>query len=76
MRQRSQVYACQSPRAVKDGVAQLFDVLVLVFSRVLMLLMQLTKNLLDTFTNLNLCAVTDVGDVVQKRIDKLFIGLK
>jgi hypothetical protein len=32
----------QSPRAVKDGVAQSFDVLVLVFSRVLMLLMQLT----------------------------------
>jgi hypothetical protein len=34
------------------------------------------------FTNLNLCAVTDefgrcsaLGDVVQKRIDKLFIGL-
>jgi hypothetical protein len=33
---------CQSPRVVKDGVAQLFDVLVLAFSRVLMLLMQLT----------------------------------
>jgi hypothetical protein len=44
MRQRSQVYAsvCRSSRAVKDGVAQLFDVLVLVFGRVLMLLMQLT----------------------------------
>jgi hypothetical protein len=40
------------------------------------------KNLLDMFTNLNLCAVADefgrcaaLGDVVQKRIDKLFIGL-
>jgi hypothetical protein len=32
----------RSPRAVKDGVAQLFDVLVLTFSRVLMLLMRLT----------------------------------
>jgi hypothetical protein len=30
------------PRAVKDGVAHLFDVLVLAFGRVLMLLMQLT----------------------------------
>jgi hypothetical protein len=38
MRQRSQVYS----RAVKDGVAQSFDVLVLVFGRVLMLLMRLT----------------------------------
>jgi hypothetical protein len=41
-----------------------------------------SKNLLDTFTNLNLCAVADefgrcaaLGDVVQKRIDKLFIRL-
>jgi hypothetical protein len=41
-----------------------------------------SKNLLDTFTNLNLCAVTDefgrcamLGDVFQKCIDKLFIGL-
>jgi hypothetical protein len=33
---------CRSPRAVKDGVAQSFDVLVLAFGRVLMLLMQLT----------------------------------
>jgi hypothetical protein len=33
---------CRSPRAVKDGVAQLFDVLVLAFGRVLMLLMRLT----------------------------------
>jgi hypothetical protein len=32
---------CRGPRAVKDGVAQLFDVLVLVFGRVLMLLMRL-----------------------------------
>jgi hypothetical protein len=31
----------RSPRAVKDGVAQLFDVLVLAFGRVLMLLMRL-----------------------------------
>jgi hypothetical protein len=31
-----------SPKAVKDGVAQSFDVLVLTFSRVLMLLMWLT----------------------------------
>jgi hypothetical protein len=31
----------RSPRAVKDGVAQSFDVLVLAFRRVLMLLMQL-----------------------------------
>jgi hypothetical protein len=31
-----------SSRAVKDGVAQSFDVLVLAFGRVLMLLMQLT----------------------------------
>jgi hypothetical protein len=31
-----------SPRAVKDGVAQSFDVMVLAFSRVLMLLMWLT----------------------------------
>ena len=31
-----------SPRAVKDGVAQSFDVLVLVFDRVLMLLKRLT----------------------------------
>jgi hypothetical protein len=30
------------PRVVKDGVAQSFDVLVLVFGRVLMLLMWLT----------------------------------
>jgi hypothetical protein len=33
---------CRSPRALKDGVAQSFDVLVLAFGRVLMLLMQLT----------------------------------
>jgi hypothetical protein len=33
---------CQSPRVVKDGVAQSFDVLVLAFGRVLMLLMWLT----------------------------------
>jgi hypothetical protein len=33
---------CRSPRAVKDGVAQSFDALVLAFGRVLMLLMQLT----------------------------------
>jgi hypothetical protein len=33
---------CRSPRAVKDGVAQSFDVLVLAFGRVLMLLMWLT----------------------------------
>jgi hypothetical protein len=32
---------CRGPRAVKDGVAQLFDVLALAFGRVLMLLMQL-----------------------------------
>jgi hypothetical protein len=32
---------CRSPRAVKDGVAQSFDVLVLAFRRVLMLLMWL-----------------------------------
>jgi hypothetical protein len=31
----------RSPRAVKDGVAQSFDVLVLAFRRVLMLLMRL-----------------------------------
>jgi hypothetical protein len=31
-----------SPRVVKDGVAQSFDVLVLAFGRVLLLLMQLT----------------------------------
>jgi hypothetical protein len=39
MRQRSHVR--RGPRAVKDGVAQSFDVLVLAFGRVLMLLMQL-----------------------------------
>jgi hypothetical protein len=33
---------CPSPRVVKDGVAQSFDVLVLTFGRVLMLLMWLT----------------------------------
>jgi hypothetical protein len=33
---------CRSPRVVKDGVAQSFDVLVLAFGRVLMLLMRLT----------------------------------
>jgi hypothetical protein len=33
---------CRSPRVVKDGVAQSFDVLVLAFGRVLMLLMWLT----------------------------------
>jgi hypothetical protein len=33
---------CQSPRAVNYGVAQSFDVLVLAFGRVLMLLMWLT----------------------------------
>jgi hypothetical protein len=33
---------CWNSRAVKDGVAQSFDVLVLAFSRVLMLLMWLT----------------------------------
>jgi hypothetical protein len=33
---------CWSPRGVKDGVAQSFDVLVLAFGRVLMLLMRLT----------------------------------
>jgi hypothetical protein len=33
---------CRCPRAVKDGVAQSFDVLVLTFGRVLMLLMRLT----------------------------------
>jgi hypothetical protein len=33
----------RSPRAVKDGVAQSFDVLVLAFGRVLMLLMRLTQ---------------------------------
>jgi hypothetical protein len=32
---------CRGPRAVKDGVAQSFDVLVLAFGRVLMLLMRL-----------------------------------
>jgi hypothetical protein len=32
----------RSPRAVKDGVAQSFDVLVLAFGRLLMLLMRLT----------------------------------
>jgi hypothetical protein len=32
----------RNPRAVKDGAAQLFDVLVLAFGRVLMLLMWLT----------------------------------
>jgi hypothetical protein len=32
---------CRGPRAVKDGVAQSFDVLVLVLGRVLMLLMWL-----------------------------------
>jgi hypothetical protein len=32
----------RSPRAVKDGVAQSFDVLVLTFGKVLMLLMRLT----------------------------------
>jgi hypothetical protein len=32
----------RSSRAIKDGVAQSFDVLVLVFGRVLMLLMRLT----------------------------------
>jgi hypothetical protein len=41
MRQRKPS-VCRSPRAVKDGVAQSFDVLVLAFSRVLMLLMWLT----------------------------------
>jgi hypothetical protein len=41
-----------------------------------------SKNLLDTFNNLNLCTVADefarctvLGDVVQKCIDKLFIQL-
>jgi hypothetical protein len=34
--------AHRSPGAVKDGVAHSFDVLVLAFGRVLMLLMQLT----------------------------------
>jgi hypothetical protein len=42
MRQRSQVYAGAPGRVVKDGVVQSFNVLVLAFGRVLMLLMWLT----------------------------------
>jgi hypothetical protein len=37
----SKKHTYMSPRAVKDGVAQSFDVLVLAFGRVLMLLMRL-----------------------------------
>jgi hypothetical protein len=74
--------------AVHDGVSHAFDILVLSFSRILMLLMWLalpitndkvTEDVLDTTTDLHLSTVTDkagggptTADDILQCIDKRF----